>query len=219
MTNNGRLIIRAARTHDVEQIVGVIRLCAQNGSVLARSEQEILDALPGFAVAESGGVVVGCAALCIVDRELGEIRSVAVHPEGRSLGAGRQLITYLLDVASQLGIVRIFLITRLPEFFARIGFVEVDPTTLADRFLDDLMHQQGRTYREKSVMIRDAEWRGGYAGRAPAAYEEATDFPLDRTPQPLVQSAATSQEQFEPSRSTIYVMSSTSTVPLPSASP
>jgi len=154
VTKSMDVTVRSALPSDAARICEIINRCAESGVVLPRTIEDIASSIDGFAVAESGGRVVGCAALVVVDTELAEIRSVAVDPDARTRGIGRRMVHHLAAVAKQLGLSELFLLTRIPGFFESCGFSSVDPAILADRFLDDLMALQGRTYNGKSVMVR-----------------------------------------------------------------
>ena len=85
----------------------------------------VADALPGFVVAESGGAIVGTAALerCC-DSAL--LRSVAVAPEWRSRGLGRALVTRVIADAEARGLRALYLLTTTAEhYFPSFGFREI----------------------------------------------------------------------------------------------
>jgi amino-acid N-acetyltransferase len=91
---------------------------------------EILNERPAdFFVAESGAVpgqLVAVAGLeaCADDALL---RSVAVHPEWRSHGLGRELIARLVSHAKERGIRALYLLTTTAEdYFPRVGFERVE---------------------------------------------------------------------------------------------
>jgi amino-acid N-acetyltransferase len=70
--------------------------------------------------------VVGCGALHVLWADLGEIRTLAVHPDRVGRGIGAALLAELIDTARDLGLSRLFALTFQTEFFARAGFVEID---------------------------------------------------------------------------------------------
>ena len=82
-----------------------------------------------FLVAELDGEVVGCGALHVLWADLGEIRTLAVHPEhrGQRIGAAAARRADRARPASS-GCRRLFALTFHTEFFARHGFVEIDGT-------------------------------------------------------------------------------------------
>jgi amino-acid N-acetyltransferase len=85
----------------------------------------VADALPGFVVAESNGVIVGTAALEVCcDNAL--LRSVAVAPEWRSRGLGRALVTRLISDAEAKGLRALYLLTLTADrYFPSFGFQKI----------------------------------------------------------------------------------------------
>jgi N-acetylglutamate synthase-like GNAT family acetyltransferase len=146
---------RSANPRDAARIVEIIDECAAQGHVLPRDVENITLWIESFVVAEARGRVLGAAALAACGPNLAEIRSVAVSDEARGLGVGRSLLTYLIREARALDLDRLFLLTRIPDFFGRLGFVVVDPERLPDPFIADVVHAQNRSFFNKHVMILD----------------------------------------------------------------
>src|SRR4051812_46909597 len=85
----------------------------------------VAEALPTFVVAEHEGDLVGVAGLEVCcDNAL--LRSVAVAPEWRSRGLGRQLVTRIIGEAESRGIRALYLLTQTAEhYFPSLGFSKV----------------------------------------------------------------------------------------------
>ena len=86
----------------------------------------VREALSDFVVAESDGDLVGVAGLeiCCDDALL---RSVAVHPDWRSKGVGRALVTRAIADAEARGIRALYLLTTTAEaYFPSFGFTKID---------------------------------------------------------------------------------------------
>jgi len=82
-------------------------------------------ALPGFIVAESGGAIVGTAAVEVC-RDNALLRSVAVAPEWRSRGLGRALVTRAIAAAEARGLRALYLLTTTAEhYFPSFGFRQI----------------------------------------------------------------------------------------------
>jgi amino-acid N-acetyltransferase len=94
--------------------------------MLARTEFEISENVRDFTVAQCGERVVGCAALHFYTPTSGEIRSLAVDPEFQGAGAGRKLTAALEDEAQAFGLEAVFAFTYIPEFFAKLGYAELE---------------------------------------------------------------------------------------------
>lgn len=82
----------------------------------------VREALPDFVVAEAEGDLVGVAGL-EVRQEDALLRSVAVRPEWRSRGVGRQLVTRAIANAESRGLRALYLLTTTAErYFPSFGF-------------------------------------------------------------------------------------------------
>jgi amino-acid N-acetyltransferase len=60
--------------------------------------------------------------------DLGEVRTVAVDPGVRGKGIGHAIVDRLLEVARELQLQRLFVLTFETEFFGRHGFAEIEGT-------------------------------------------------------------------------------------------
>lgn len=120
------VLIRPARTRDVRWIRDLIDLYAARRILLSKATVTLYEDVPDFLVAEVGGRVVGCGALHVLWEDLGELRTLAVHPDHRGTGVGHLLVQALLDRARALGVARVFCLTFETAFFARAGFVEIE---------------------------------------------------------------------------------------------
>jgi amino-acid N-acetyltransferase len=121
------VLVRPARTADVATIR--ILVDAYAGRVLLAKETVTLyESVQEFLVGEVDGEVVGCGALHVLWEDLGEIRTVAVHPSAVGRGVGHALVEALIARARALGLRRLFVLTFEEKFFARHGFAEIDGT-------------------------------------------------------------------------------------------
>ena len=129
------------------------------GSVLPRDVGDIDLSIESFVIAVVGDgdtvEAMACAALVTCGPSIGEIRSVAVSERARGLGLGRELVDYLVTQAGALELDHLFLLTRIPRFFERLGFRAINPEELPDSFLADLVHCQQRSLFNKFVMTRE----------------------------------------------------------------
>jgi amino-acid N-acetyltransferase len=106
--------------------------------LLAKELVTLYEDVQDFLVAELDGAVVGCGALHVLWADLGEIRTLAVHPGERGKGIGAQLLSELINVARELGLARLFALTFHTDFFGRHGFDEIDGTPVAPDTYDAL---------------------------------------------------------------------------------
>lgn len=75
---------------------------------------------------ESGSALAGCVGLELYD-DVGLLRSLAVRPEHRSAGVGRELVERLIEDARARGVRAMYLLTTTAErYFPRFGFEIID---------------------------------------------------------------------------------------------
>jgi len=125
--NNSVPLVRRARTSDVSQIKSLVDVYAGR-ILLEKNLVTLYEAVQEFWVAELDGRVVGCGALHVLWADLGEVRTVAVHPDVKGHGVGRLVVERLITVARELELGRLFVLTFEVDFFGRHGFVEIDGT-------------------------------------------------------------------------------------------
>jgi amino-acid N-acetyltransferase len=123
------LVVRRARTPDVPAIKALVDIYAGSGrKLLAKELVTLYEDVPDFRVAELDGTIVGCGALHVLWADLGEVRTLAVHPDHLGKRIGERLLQELIDAARELGLSRLFALTFHTDFFARHGFAEIDGT-------------------------------------------------------------------------------------------
>ncbi|MBH0775190.1 amino-acid N-acetyltransferase [Nocardia bovistercoris] len=120
-------VVRRARTSDIPDIKRLVDVYAGR-ILLEKNLVTLYEAVQEFWVAELGGAVVGCGALHVLWADLGEVRTVAVHPDVKGHGVGRLIVERLVAVARELELRRVFVLTFEVEFFGRHGFTEIDGT-------------------------------------------------------------------------------------------
>ena len=96
--------------------------------LLEKNLVTLYEAVQEFWVAELDGALVGCGALHVLWADLGEVRTVAVHPDIKGKGVGRLIVDRLVETARELELRRVFVLTFEVPFFERHGFVEIDGT-------------------------------------------------------------------------------------------
>ena len=128
---------RNAKLPDAFAIEQLIQVHVGDGTLLPRSLKEICENIRDFIVVENDSEIVGCGALHLYGMHLAEIRSITVTSKSKGRGAGRVLIDALLKEAKQQSVTCVCLFTRIPEFFARLGFREVEKEALPDKALKD----------------------------------------------------------------------------------
>jgi amino-acid N-acetyltransferase len=158
----------------VEQIHAIIRLYSDDGTLLPRSRAELCENVRDFVVTEYDGTIIGCGALHLYGMHLAEIRSIAVLPGSKGLGAGRKLVKALLKEAARHQVSCVCLFTRIPAFFARLGFAIARREELPDKIYKDCMHCPRLHACDEIAMSR------GEIPRLPGVREIEIPIPLVR---------------------------------------
>lgn len=129
--------VRQATLADVDSLMDMIEYWAKQGQNLPRKRNDIIRGIQTFAVCVKNDKVVGCACLYVYDSGLAEIRSLGVSPVIQRQGQGRAIVNYLLKRASKMFIQRVFVLTRSPEFFSKVGFQKTVIDALPEKILKD----------------------------------------------------------------------------------
>ena len=129
--------VRRARTSDVPEIKRLVDTYAGR-ILLEKNLVTLYESVQEFWVAEVDGGVVGCGALHVLWSDLGEVRTVAVDPVVRGRGIGHAIVDRLLQVARELELERLFVLTFETEFFARHGFTEIEGTPVTAEVYEEM---------------------------------------------------------------------------------
>jgi argininosuccinate lyase/amino-acid N-acetyltransferase len=116
------VVLRRARIEDVPGIAAVMADYVAQGVLLPRPVSELFQCVREFWVAELDGAIVATAALRLLWRDLGEVRSLAVRPDAHGRGLGAALVEAVVADARALGLPRVIALTREVAFFERSGF-------------------------------------------------------------------------------------------------
>ena len=130
-------MVRRARTSDVPAIKQLVDTYAGR-ILLEKNLVTLYEAVQEFWVAEYEGHVVGCGALHVLWSDLGEIRTVAVDPAMTGRGIGHAIVERLLEVARELQLERLFVLTFETEFFAKHGFTEIEGTPVTAEVFEEM---------------------------------------------------------------------------------
>jgi amino-acid N-acetyltransferase len=131
------VLVRRARTSDVPAIKSLVDVYA--GKILLEKNLVTLyESVQEFWVAEHDGELVGCGALHVLWADLGELRTIAAHPRVRGQGVGHAVVARLLEVARELHLQRIFVLTFETDFFRAHGFTEIEGTPVTAEVYDEM---------------------------------------------------------------------------------
>ncbi|MDO8723616.1 MAG: N-acetyltransferase [Syntrophales bacterium] len=153
-------MLRKALIGDVKTIHGMINVSAGKGEILPRSLMDIYSNLRDFFVCldenREPAHIIGICAMSIFWENLAEIRSLYVDREYRNRGIGRKLVEACVSEAIPLELFRVFTLTNNKEFFARLGFREVDRSTLSEKIWSDCFRcSKYPDYCDEIAMVRD----------------------------------------------------------------
>ena len=131
-----QIVLKKAQIRDVQEILDLINGYAAAELMLPRGPQYLYENIRDFVIASDRKVpvysmlatrevlhlIVGCGSLHVLWDDMAEIRSLAVHPDYKHLGLGRQLVDFMIEEAKKLGIKRLYTFTLTEDFFKTLGF-------------------------------------------------------------------------------------------------
>ncbi|RJQ82929.1 amino-acid N-acetyltransferase [Pseudonocardiaceae bacterium YIM PH 21723] len=132
------VVVRRARTGDVRAIKALVDGYAAKNILLSKPLVTLYEDIQEFWVAERGGQVLGCGALHVLWEDIAEIRTIAVAEQALGHRLGHRIVSQLLDVAGELGLRRIFVLTFETRFFARHGFVAIEGTPVSAEVYEEM---------------------------------------------------------------------------------
>lgn len=141
---NGQIIVRPARTSDVEVVRRFIDLYSNDRILLTKATVALYEDVQEFVVAEivaddGESKVVGCGALHVIWQDLAEVRTIATDPEFTGRGIGAAILTRLLENAREVGVERVFVLTFEVDFFSRFGFTELEGTPVEPGVYEEIL--------------------------------------------------------------------------------
>lgn len=136
----GKITLRRAKMGDVNQIRRLINNFAAEGTMLPVSLNMLYERLRNFLVVEENNKIIGCVALKIVWKDLGEIRSLAISKKHQGKGYGKILVKKALNEAKALDLKKIFTLTYVPEFFEKLGFEKIMKSKLPHKVWSDCIN-------------------------------------------------------------------------------
>src|SRR6185436_7249936 len=173
------LVLRRAQVADVPGIAGVMAPYVVEGSLLPRPVSELYQCVREFHVVEriaengSGSTIVACAALRLLWRDLGEVRSLAVRPDAHGKGLGAALVAAVVGDAKALGLPRVIALTREVGFFQRCGFNARERESLPRKVWTDCVRCPKRHACDEIAMTLDL-----VAGASDDAAKQARSYVL-----------------------------------------
>ena len=147
--------VRKAHVKDVPAITCLLEVMAKDNLLLPVSTEQLAMDIRDFFVAENElGALKGCAALHIYSKDLAEIRSLAVDPSVQKHGIGKLLANQCIQECKNLGLARIFALTRHLQFFLNLNFQEASKEDLPEKVYKDCLVCPKLHHCDESAMIR-----------------------------------------------------------------
>ncbi|AHC16588.1 amino-acid N-acetyltransferase [Salinispira pacifica] len=138
--------IRPMEEADVSQVLRLMTPGIEEGQLLPRGRQQLLEQRGDFVVYVTDGSVRGCGALHEYPGKLGEIAAMAVDPGYNHLGIGQKILRYLIQRSREQSLKQIFaLTTRASDWFMSLGFRKGDLSHLPEE--KRLSYNKGRNSR------------------------------------------------------------------------
>ncbi|MCE9592274.1 MAG: N-acetyltransferase [Planctomycetes bacterium] len=150
-------MLRHASINDIPAIGKIINDCAESGLMLHRSMADLYENMRDFHVVIEDHKVVGVCGLKIVWASMAEVYALAVAPEYRGRGLGRQLVLSVIDEAEELGLPKLMTLTYEKEFFARLGFETVDRQSLPLKVWSECVRCPKNQACDEVAMVRTLE--------------------------------------------------------------
>jgi amino-acid N-acetyltransferase len=148
-------MVRKPRLTEVVAIKALLDEAVAQGSVLPRELPELYENVRDFYVYVDESGLGGCVALHIDMVDLAEVRSLVVAAHLRGRGIGEQLVEAVLHEAQGLNIARVYALTRVPGFFQRVHFHEVDKLELPYKVFKDCTRCRLFPGCDEIAMVRD----------------------------------------------------------------
>jgi amino-acid N-acetyltransferase len=127
------LPIRSARLEDVSGIFQLLKDYSDRNILLPRPESDIYHSLREFLVVENTQRIIACCALQIYTGTMGEVRSLAVHPDFAGKKLGRRLVANIEQNAIKLGLGKLMALTYEVRFFNNAGYDVVPMQVLPEK--------------------------------------------------------------------------------------
>ena len=128
--------IRTAVVSDIESIYKLIKHYADIGVILERSMDDIQSNISNFMVAVADDKIIGSITYYDYEKNLIEVRSLAVEESFHRLGIGRELLLKLIDQVKD-NKIKIFTLTYRPDFFEKNGFIVASKDSFPEKIWKD----------------------------------------------------------------------------------
>jgi amino-acid N-acetyltransferase len=148
-------IVRKPKLTEVVAMKELLDTAAAEGNVLPRELPELYENVRDFYVYVDDKGIGGVVALHIDMVDLAEVRSLVVREDLRGQGIGEQLLDAVLNEARRLDIARVYAFTRVPVFFEKNQFRQIEKDQLPYKVFKDCRRCQLYPDCDEVAVIRD----------------------------------------------------------------
>ena len=146
--------IRAMNGEDIGEVLRLMQPLVQEGILINRTEDDLMEHQNDFVVYSIDGVVHACGALHDYGEGQGEIAAIATNPVYSHLSMGRKILSYLVEKAAKAGMTQVFaLTTQTVDWFEQLGFTQVGLESLPARKRESYNH--ARKSRILALDVKD----------------------------------------------------------------
>jgi amino-acid N-acetyltransferase len=137
-------MIRKAVLMDIPQIHNRINALSSKGPVLPRARSELYEFLRDYWVYcdRSSERILGFCSLHVFWENAAEIRSLVVEEDVRGRAIGEMLVRACFEEAKELGVSHIYILTNIPEYCEKFGFVEIEKSSMPQKIWADCLKCQ-----------------------------------------------------------------------------
>lgn len=122
-----------AQLSDIKEMQFLVEKYIEDSIILKRSDDELATNIHSYILVKENvnNKIVAYCALHIHSLELTEIRSLVVSEDYQKKNIGYKLVSYAIEQAKELKTIKnILVLTYLPTFFQKLGFVLIDKSNI-----------------------------------------------------------------------------------------
>lgn len=132
--------IRQIKISDIEKVLLLINNFVEKYSLLPVTKDFIFEHLNNYYVIDYKKKIIGVGFLRIYNKNLAEIRSLAIDTTYQDKGLGKKLVHFLIKKAKNIGIKKIFALSTTPKFFTAIDFKIVNKEIFPEKIWLDCQY-------------------------------------------------------------------------------
>ncbi|MEX1030484.1 MAG: N-acetyltransferase [Paenibacillaceae bacterium] len=148
---------RRAEIRDVESLYKLIQMYAEQGIMLPRSKEMLIELIDTFVVVIVEGQIVGCGSLSKLGEDLVEVRSLGISDGFKGLGIGRKLVDQLIEEARLQKVSKVMALTYEVAFFEKIGFSVVPKHIFPEKVWRDCVNCSKQYCCDEIAVMRRLE--------------------------------------------------------------